>query len=189
MGEPEIGKTYSSSEFNRKIEIREREKKRVQLFLQQMNPEDKTIIFCATIRHAQLVADIVNEEMEDRPANYCVRVTSDDGVVGDNHLRTFQDNDKKLPTILTTSRKLSTGVDALNVRNIVLLRPVKSMTEFKQIVGRGTRIFEGKFFFTVYDFEGASDHYSDPEWDGPPLEEMVEQGVRQVQEKHLKETG
>ena len=170
MGEPEIGKTYSSSEFNRKIEIREREKKRVQLFLQQMNPDDKTIIFCATIRHAQLVADIVNEEMEDRPANYCVRVTSDDGVVGDNHLRIFQDNDKKLPTILTTSRKLSTGVDALNVRNIVLLRPVKSMTEFKQIVGRGTRIFEGKFFFTVYDFEGASDHYSDPEWDGPPLE-------------------
>ena len=97
------------------------------------------------------------------------RVTSDDGVVDDNHLRTFQDNDKKLPTILTTSRKLSTGVDALNVRNIVLLRPVKSMTEFKQIVGRGTRIFEGKLF-TVYDFEGASDHYSDPEWDGPPLE-------------------
>ena len=170
MGEPEQGKTYTSSEFNRKIEIRAREKKRVQLFLQYMNPDDKTIIFCATVRHAQLIADIINEEVEDRPANYCVRVTSDDGVVGDNHLRTFQDNDKKLPTILTTSRKLSTGVDALNVRNIVLFRPVNSMIEFKQIIGRGTRTYEGKFFFTVYDFEGASDHYSDPEWDGPPLE-------------------
>ena len=170
MGEPEQGKTYTSSEFNRKIEIREREKKRVQLFLQHMNPDDKTIIFCATVRHAQLIADIINEEVEDRPANYCVRVTTDDGVVGDNHLRTFQDNDKKLPTILTTSRKLSTGVDALNVRNIVLFRPVNSMIEFKQIIGRGTRTYEGKFFFTIYDFEGASDHYSDPEWDGPPLE-------------------
>ena len=170
MGEPEQGKTYTSSEFNRKIEIRAREKKRVQLFLQYMSPDDKTIIFCATVRHAQLIADIINEEVEDRPANYCVRVTSDDGVVGDNHLRTFQDNDKKLPTILTTSRKLSTGVDALNVRNIVLFRPVNSMIEFKQIIGRGTRTYEGKFFFTVYDFEGASDHYSDPEWDGPPLE-------------------
>lgn len=170
MGEPEQGKTYTSSEFNRKIEIRAREKKRVQLFLQHMNPDDKTIIFCATVRHAQLIADIINEEAEDRPANYCVRVTSDDGVVGDNHLRTFQDNDKKLPTILTTSRKLSTGVDALNVRNIVLFRPVNSMIEFKQIIGRGTRTYEGKFFFTIYDFEGASDHYSDPEWDGPPLE-------------------
>ena len=170
MGEPEQGKTYTSSEFNRKIEIREREKKRVQLFLQHMNLDDKTIIFCATVRHAQLIADIINEEVEDRPANYCVRVTSDDGVVGDNHLRTFQDNDKKLPTILTTSRKLSTGVDALNVRNIVLFRPVNSMIEFKQIIGRGTRTYEGKFFFTIYDFEGASDHYSDPEWDGPPLE-------------------
>ena len=170
MGEPEQGKTYTSGEFNRKIEIRAREKKRVQLFLQNMNPDDKTIIFCATIRHAQLIADIINEEVEDRPANYCVRVTSDDGVVGDNYLRTFQDNDKKLPTILTTSRKLSTGVDALNVRNIVLFRPVNSMIEFKQIIGRGTRTYEGKFFFTIYDFEGASDHYSDPEWDGPPLE-------------------
>ena len=170
MGEPELGKTYTSSEFNRKIEIRDREKKRVQLFLEQMNPDDKTIIFCATIRHAQLIADIINEEVEDRPANYCVRVTSADGEVGDNHLRVFQDNDKKLPTILTTSRKLSTGVDALNVRNIVLFRPVNSMIEFKQIIGRGTRLFDGKFFFTVYDFEGASDHYEDPEWDGPPLE-------------------
>ena len=149
MGVPELGKTYTSGEFNRKIEIRERERQRVLLFLERMNPDDKTIIFCATVRHAQLIADIINEELENRPANYCVRVTSEDGVVGDNHLRTFQDNDKKLPTILTTSRKLSTGVDALNVRNIVLFRPVKSMIEFKQIVGRGTSLRRKVLFYNL----------------------------------------
>ena len=170
MGDPELGKVYTADEFNRKIQIREREKKRVQLFLNEMNPDDKTIIFCQTIEHASLIRDIINEEVEDKPDNYCVRVTARDGDVGDNHLRAFQDNEKNLPTILTTSKKLSTGVDALNVRNIVLMRPVKSMIEFKQIVGRGTRTYEGKYFFTIYDFEGASEHYADPEWDGPPLE-------------------
>jgi len=85
------------------------------------------------------------------------------------HLREFQDNEKTLPTILVTSHKLSTGVDARNIRNIVLLRPIKSMIEFKQIVGRGTRTFDGKDFFTVYDFVKAYEHFNDPEWDGEPL--------------------
>lgn len=170
VGDPELGKTYTSNEFNRKILIRERERKRIQLFLNEMTLDDKTIIFCQSIDHASLVRDIINQEVEDKPANYCVRVTSSDGEVGDNHLRIFQDNEKTLPTILTTSKKLSTGIDALNVRNIVLMRPIRSMIEFKQIVGRGTRTYEGKHFFTIYDFEGASEHYSDPEWDGPPLE-------------------
>ena len=71
--------------------------------------------------------------------NYCVRVTADDGKEGERLLRAFQDNDKTIPTILTTSRKLSTGVDARNIRNIVLLRPINSIIEFKQIIGRGTR--------------------------------------------------
>ncbi|MGB3627602.1 MAG: type I restriction-modification enzyme R subunit C-terminal domain-containing protein, partial [Henriciella sp.] len=85
------------------------------------------------------------------------------------HLREFQDNEKSLPTILTTSYKLSTGVDARNIRNIVLLRPIKSMIEFKQIIGQGTRTFDGKDFFTVYDFVKAYEHFNDPEWDGEPL--------------------
>ena len=80
------------------------------------------------------------------------RVTAEDGELGEKHLRDFQDNEKSIPTILTTSRKLSTGVDAPEVRNIILMRPVKSMVEFKQIVGRGTRLAEGKDYFTVYDF-------------------------------------
>jgi type I restriction enzyme R subunit len=102
--------------------------------------------------------------------NYCVRVTAEDGTLGDQHLRDFQDNDRTIPTILTTSQKLSTGVDARNVRNIVLMRPVNSMIEFKQIIGRGTRLYEGKDYFTIYDFVKAYQHFNDPEWDGEPVE-------------------
>jgi len=102
--------------------------------------------------------------------DYCVRVTSDEGTIGDTHLRNFKDNDKTIPTILTTSRKLTTGVDARNIRNIVLMRPVNNMIEFKQIIGRGTRLYEGKHFFTVIDFVNAYQLFNDPDWDGDPLE-------------------
>jgi type I restriction enzyme R subunit len=105
--------------------------------------------------------------------NYCVRVTADDGKLGEQHLSTFQDNEKTIPTILTTSQKLSTGVDARNVRNIVLMRPINSMIEFKQIIGRGTRLFDGKDYFTIYDFVKAYEHFNDPEWDGEPQEPVL----------------
>jgi type I restriction enzyme, R subunit len=110
--------------------------------------------------------------------NYCQRVTANDGALGEQYLRDFQDNEKTIPTILTTSQKLSTGVDARNVRNIVLLRPVNSMIEFKQIIGRGTRLYDGKDYFTIYDFVKAHHHFSDPEWDGEPLD--PESVVRQA---------
>ena len=87
-------------------------------------------------------------------------------------MREFQDNEKTIPTILTTSQKLSTGVDARNIRNIVLMRPVKSMIEFKQIIGQGTRLFDGKEYFTILDFVDAYKHFSDPEWDGDPVLEV-----------------
>ena len=103
--------------------------------------------------------------------HYCQRVTANDGALGEQHLRDFQDDEKSIPTILTTSQKLSTGVDARNVRNIVLMRPVSSMIEFKQIIGRGTRLYDGKDYFIVYDFVKAHLHFADPEWDGEPLEE------------------
>ena len=80
----------------------------------------------------------------------------------------FQDNEKTIPTILTTSQKLSTGVDAQNVRNIVLMRPVPNMIEFKQIIGRGTRLFDEKYYFTIYDFVGAYQQFNDPDWDDEP---------------------
>jgi type I restriction enzyme R subunit len=168
-GEIEEGKEYTEAEFNRKIEIRAREAYRVKLFLEQMNQDHKTLVFCATQRHAATVRDLINQHADSKSPNYCHRVTADDGDIGEAHLRDFQDNEKSTPTILTTSQKLSTGVDAPEIRNIVLLRPINSMVEFKQIVGRGTRLFEGKDYFTIYDFVEAHEHFKDPEWDGDPV--------------------
>ncbi|MHB8125298.1 MAG: type I restriction-modification enzyme R subunit C-terminal domain-containing protein [Desulfitobacteriaceae bacterium] len=96
--------------------------------------------------------------------------SANDHALGEQYLREFQDNEKTIPTILTTSQKLSTGVDARNIRNIVLMRPIKTMIEFKQIIGRGTRLFDGKEFFTIYDYVDAYHHFADPEWDGEPIE-------------------
>jgi len=169
-GEIEEGKEYKEKDFNRSIEIREREAKRVKIFMDDCDQNEKAIVFCATQEHASLVRDLINQYKKSKDPNYCVRVTANDGALGEQFLREFQDNEKTIPTILTTSQKLSTGVDARNVRNIVLMRPVNQIIEFKQIVGRGTRMFEGKDFFTIYDFVDAYKRFSDPEWDGEPVE-------------------
>ena len=169
-GEVEVGKLYTGGDFNRVIIIREREVYRVELLLAQINPNEKTIIFCATQDHALMIRDIINEKKTNPNTSYCVRVTADEGGIGDQHLRDFQDNEKTIPTILTTSQKLSTGVDARNIRNIVLMRPVNSIIEFKQIIGRGTRLYDGKDFFTIHDFVNASHNFYDPEWDGEPVD-------------------
>ena len=172
-GEVEEGRRYDESDFNRIIEITERERYRVKLFMDAIDQRQKTLVFCATQDHALAVRDLVNQIKSSREPNYCVRVTANDGELGEQHLRTFQDNEKTIPTILTTSQKLSTGVDARNIRNIVLMRPVNSMIEFKQIIGRGTRLFDGKDYFTIYDFVRAYEHFSDPEWDGEPAEPVI----------------
>lgn len=169
-GEIEEGKTYTEEDFNRVIEIKEREAFRVNLFMDMINQNEKTLVFCATQEHAAAVRDLINQNKTSSDPYYCVRVTANDGKLGEQWLRIFKDNDKIIPTILTTSQKLSTGVDALNIRNIVLLRPINSIIEFKQIIGRGTRLFEGKDYFTIYDFVKAHEHFNDPEWDGEPLE-------------------
>lgn len=168
-GEVEEGKVYSGSDFNRNIVIEARERKIVKLMLENINPNEKTIVFCANQTHAAMVRDLINQESPIKKPDYCVRVTANDGAIGDTYLRQFQDNDKTIPTILTTSQKLSTGVDARNVRNVVLMRPVNSMIEFKQIIGRGTRLFEGKHYFTIVDFVNAYHLFNDEEWDGTPL--------------------
>ncbi len=169
-GDVEAGRRYTEPDFNVLIEIKEREAHRVALFMSQIHQDEKTLVFCATQEHALLVRDLINQTKTSRDPNYCHRVTADDGELGEQHLRDFQDNEKTIPTILTTSQKLSTGVDARNIRNIVLLRPINSMIEFKQIIGRGTRLFEGKDYFTIYDFVKAHHHFNDPEWDGEPIE-------------------
>lgn len=169
-GEVEEGRLYKEGDFNRIIKIPERERKRVEEFMGQINQNEKTLVFCATQEHAGEVRDFINQIKESTNTNYCVRVTANDGKAGEKYLRQFQDNEKTIPTILTTSRKLSTGVDARNVRNIVLMRPCNNMIEFKQIIGRGTRLFDDKDYFTIYDFVKAYENFNNPDWDGEPLE-------------------
>jgi type I restriction enzyme R subunit len=172
-GEIEEDKTYTEANFNRIIEIKAREEKRVKTFMDLIDQNEKTIVFCATQDHAAAIRDLINQYKKSKEPNYCVRVTANDGELGEQYLRDFQDNERSIPTILTTSQKLSTGVDARNIRNIILLRPVNNIVEFKQIVGRGTRLFDGKNFFTVYDFVNASERFKDPEWDGEPVEPII----------------
>src|SRR5712692_4593027 len=169
-GEIETGKRYTESDFNKIIEIKEREANRVKIFMGQIDQREKTLVFCATQDHALAVRDLINQMKTSKDPNYCQRVTANDGALGEQHLRDFQDNEKSIPTILTTSQKLSTGVDARNIRNIVLMRPINTVIEFKQIIGRGTRLYDGKDYFTIYDFVKAHHHFSDPEWDGEPIE-------------------
>jgi type I restriction enzyme R subunit len=175
-GEVDENHVYKEKDFNKRIVIMAREAARVKVFMELINPYEKTLVFCNDQEHALMVRDLINKYKKVPDPNYCHRVTADEGAVGDQHLADFQDNEKSIPVILTTSQKLSTGVDALNIRNIVLLRTINSMVEFKQIIGRGTRLFEDKEYFTIYDFVKAHHLFSDPEWDGDPVppEEPVE---------------
>ncbi len=169
-GDIEEGKRYTEQDFNRIIEIKQREEYRVKIFMDMMDQTQKTIVFCASQPHALAIRDLINQNKKSKNPDYCHRVTADDGALGEQYLSNFQDNEKSIPTVLTTSQKLSTGVDARQIRNIVLLRPINSMVEFKQIVGRGTRLFDGKDYFTIYDFVKAHHHFADKEWDGEPEE-------------------
>ena len=169
-GEVDPKKRYEEKDFNKIIEIKAREVYRVRLMMDMIDQREKTLVFCATQTHALAVRDLINQMKTSTDPLYCVRVTANDGALGDEYLQAFKDNEKTIPTVLTTSQKLSTGVDARNVRNIVLLRTVGSMIEFKQIIGRGTRLYDGKEYFTIYDFVKAHHHFNDPEWDGEPID-------------------
>ena len=169
-GEVEEGRVYEEPDFHKIIVIEAREQRRVEEMLAAINPNEKTLVFCANQAHAAMVCGLINQTADNRSADYCVRVTANDGKNGEEHLNQFKDNEKTIPTILTTSQKLTTGVNARNVRNIVLMRPINSMIEFKQIIGRGTRLFEGKHYFTIIDFVGAYHMFNDPDWDGEPID-------------------
>ncbi|MBW5388685.1 EcoAI/FtnUII family type I restriction enzme subunit R [Brachyspira hampsonii] len=163
-------KVYKQSDYNTIIQIKEKEEKRVKYFLNEINKYDKTIVFCANIEHAGIIRDIINNELPSSSNDsFCERVTAADGNDGEIILRTFQYNEKELPSILTTSQKLSTGVDAAQIKNIVLLRSVNNIIEFKQIIGRGTRLYYKKNYFVVYDFVNASKNFEDPQWDGETI--------------------
>lgn len=168
-GEIDPDKVYTEKDFYQgNIELRQRDEHRVKELLDQINPDEKTIVFCATQSHALQIMAMINQWKKVPDSNYCERVTANDGAEGEKQLKLFQNNDLLRPTILTTSQKLSTGVDARNVRNIVLLRPVNNIVEFKQILGRGTRLFDGKYYFTLYDFVGAWENFKGDPWDGEP---------------------
>ncbi len=159
---------YQVEDYDKKIVVDERTELVAKTILNNMHPMDKTIVFCENQNHALTMRDMINKHKTVTDPHYCVRVTSDEGKIGRELLEKFQDNDKDIPTILTSSQMLTTGVDARNVRNIVLDRSIGSMVEFKQIIGRGTRVFEGKDYFTIIDFRGATNKFYDQDWDGEP---------------------
>ncbi|WP_417371896.1 EcoAI/FtnUII family type I restriction enzme subunit R [Gelidibacter japonicus] len=159
---------YELKDFNRNITLKQRTELVAKTILAQIREMDKTIVFCANQDHALDLRDYINKYKTVSDVNYCVRVTSDEGKHGRELLEAFQDNDKDIPVILTSSKMLTTGVDARNVRNIILTAPIGSMVEFKQIIGRGTRVFDGKDFFTIIDFVGATNLFYDSSWDGEP---------------------
>lgn len=167
-------KEYELKDFDRKIVIDERTKvvaHRITEFLKSYDRMAKTIVFCVDTEHALRMRNALAQENQDMMSinpNYIVRMTGNDET-GKLQLDNFIDNNSAYPVIATTSQLLSTGVDAKMVKLIVLDREVESMTEFKQIIGRGTRLVEnkGKQFFTIMDFRGNTKKFSDPAFDGP----------------------
>ena len=177
-GEPVDDRQYGSQEMERTIVLDGRTKltaRKITQYLNESNdPYQKSIVFCVDQEHAARMRQaLVNENAglmreDDR---YVKRITSEDKE-GQNHLNSFIDPESRYPVLVTTSQLLSTGVDVQTCRLIVLERDVGSMIEFKQIIGRGTRIYEDtdKFFFTLIDFRGATRHFADPEFDGEPVQ-------------------
>ena len=169
---------YNTKDFDRTLVLDDRTKlvaKRVTQFLTESGDRmQKTIVFCIDQEHAARMRQALINESQDlvaKDSRYVMRITGNDKD-GLNQLANFIDPESDYPVIVTTSRLLSTGVDAQTCRLIVLDREIGSMTEFKQIVGRGTRVHEdtGKYFFTLMDFRGATSHFADPNFDGDPVQ-------------------
>lgn len=163
--------------FEKQVVIPKRTELVAKTIIEQINPMEKSIVFCVNQQHAIDMKIAIDKYKTVSDNDYCVRVTSDEGELGREFLEAFQNNDRDIPTILTSSKMLTTGVDAKNVRNVILTAPIRSMTEFKQIIGRGTRVFEGKDFFTIIDFVGATNLFYDDAWDGLPEEQIDETTV------------
>jgi type I restriction enzyme R subunit len=180
-GEEIEDRIYNPKDFDRVLVLDERTKlvaQRITQFLKESGDRfQKTIVFCVDEEHAARMRQALineNKDLVDQNAKYVMRITGSDQE-GQAQLGNFIDPESRYPVLVTTSRLLSTGVDAQTCRLIVLDRPVGSMTEFKQIVGRGTRVHEDsrKFYFTVMDFRGATSHFADPDFDGEPVQVYV----------------
>ncbi|MHB8438498.1 MAG: EcoAI/FtnUII family type I restriction enzme subunit R [Acidimicrobiales bacterium] len=168
---------YQTKDFERVVALRARTEtiaKHLANYMRSTDPFAKTIVFCVDQEHADEMRRALNNAnadiAKDHP-DYVCRVTADEGTIGRGHLSEFQDVETLTPTVLTTSQLLTTGVDAPTVKNIVLARVVGSISEFKQIIGRGTRVRDdyGKYFFTILDYTGSATRmFADPDFDGDP---------------------
>ncbi len=179
---------YQTKDFERVVALRARTEaiaKHLTAFLKKTDRFAKTIVFCVDQDHASEMRRMLsnlNADLVAQHPDYVCRVTADEGDIGRGHLSRFQDVDTTVPTILTTSQLLTTGVDAPTCKNIVLARVVESMSEFKQIIGRGTRVRDdyGKLWFNILDYTGSATRlFADPAFDGDPArltEEEIQDG-------------
>ena len=177
-GRPIPDEEYQTQDFEHVVALRARTEaiaRHLTQFLKNSDRHAKTIVFCVDQEHASEMRAILNNLNADLVAqhpDYVCRVTSDEGDIGKGHLGRFQDVDTSTPTILTTSQLLTTGVDAPTCKNVVLARIVNSMSEFKQIIGRGTRVRDdyGKLWFNIIDYTGSATRlFADPAFDGDPV--------------------
>jgi len=183
---------YGTKDFERTVALQARTEaiaEHLTNFMKKTDRFAKTIIFCVNQEHAAEMRKALvnlNSDLVKSHPNYVCRVTADEGDVGKGHLADFQDIESVDPVILTTSHLLTTGVDAQTVKNVVLARVVGSMVEFKQIIGRGTRVREdyNKLYFNIIDYTGtATTLFADPAFDGEPLDVTVDTGKKIVRER------
>ena len=169
---------YQTKDFERTVALKARTDaiaRHLTDYLKRTDRFGKTIIFCVDQEHASQMRRALNNlnaDLAQQHSNYVVRVTSDEGQIGRAYLSRFQDPEEPMPVLVTTSKLLTTGVDVPTCHNVVLVRVVNSMTEFKQIIGRGTRVHAdyGKYFFNILDYTGsATERFADPEFDGDPV--------------------
>ena len=196
-GRPIPDDEYQTKDFERVIALRARTQtiaKHLSEFLKKTDRYAKTIVFCVDQEHASEMRQALsslNSDMAAKHPDYVCRVTADEGDIGRGHLGRFQDVDTQTPTILTTSQLLTTGVDAPTCKNIVLARVVGSMAEFKQIIGRGTRVRDdyGKLWFNILDYTGSATRlFADPAFDGDPARLTEEELLAGGESRVLSET-
>jgi type I restriction enzyme R subunit len=180
---------YTTADFERRVALRARTQavaRHLTDFLKKTDRFAKTIVFCVDQEHAsemRTALNNLNADLVQQFPDYVCRVTADEGDIGRGHMQRFQDVETRTPVILTTSQLLTTGLDAPTCRNVVLVRLINSMVEFKQIIGRGTRVRDdyGKLWFNILDYTGtATRNFADPAFDGDPAfatqEEIDEHG-------------
>lgn len=169
---------FATKDFERVVALRARTTaiaRHLAKFMRETDRFAKTIVFCVDQEHADEMRrqlNNLNSDLVQQSPDYVCRVTADEGGIGRGHLSDFQDVETRTPAILTTSQLLTTGVDAPTVKNIVLARVVGSISEFKQIIGRGTRVRDdyGKYYFTILDYTGSATRmFADPDFDGDPV--------------------